>query len=136
MPIPAPSTTLVLPSLRKAWTSVCCGTSSDLIASVWGSCSSVQAPQSGLLHCMPHGKPACHLLSFGTLPPHLGTFTRWNGHRFDLYSPFKAHTAVLQKWRCSASHDSEVVNQNLVLRMKFIGVNRHLCKAAKRYASP
>ena len=44
-----------------------------------------------------------------------------------------AITAVLQKWRCSASHDSEVVNQNLVLRLKFSGENRHLRKAAKRY---
>jgi hypothetical protein len=43
-------------------------------------------------------------------------------------------TAVLQKWRFSASYDSEVVNQNLVLRMKFSGENRHLRKAAKRYA--
>ena len=42
-------------------------------------------------------------------------------------------TAVLQKWRCSASCDSEVVNQNLVLRLKFSGENRHLRKAAKRY---
>jgi len=42
-------------------------------------------------------------------------------------------TAVLQKWRFSASYDSEVVNQNLVLRMKFSGENRHLRKAAKRY---
>jgi hypothetical protein len=41
-------------------------------------------------------------------------------------------TAVLQKWRCSASYDSEVVNQNLVLRLKFSGENRHLRKAAKR----
>jgi len=41
-------------------------------------------------------------------------------------------TAVLQKWRCSASYDSEVVNQNLVLRIKFSGENRHLRKAAKR----
>lgn len=41
-------------------------------------------------------------------------------------------TAVLQKWRCSASYDSEVVYQNLVLRMKFSGENRHLRKAAKR----
>jgi hypothetical protein len=30
----------------------------------------------------------------------------------------EAITAVLQKWRCSASYDSEVVNQNLVLRLK------------------
>ena len=45
----------------------------------------------------------------------------------------EAITAVLQKWRCSASYDSEVVNQNLVLRMKFSGENRHLRKAAKRY---
>ena len=43
-------------------------------------------------------------------------------------------TAVLQKWRCSASYDSEVVNQNLVLRLKFCGENRHLRKAAKRQA--
>jgi len=42
-------------------------------------------------------------------------------------------TAVLQKWRCSASYDSEVVNQNLVLRLKFSGENRHLRKAAERY---
>jgi hypothetical protein len=42
-------------------------------------------------------------------------------------------TAVLQKWRFSASYDSEVVNQNLVLRLKFSGENRHLRKAAKRY---
>lgn len=41
-------------------------------------------------------------------------------------------TAVLQKWRCSASYDSEVVNQNLVLLLKFSGENRHLRKAAKR----
>ena len=41
-------------------------------------------------------------------------------------------TAVLQKWRCSASYDSEVVNQNLVLRLKFSGENRHLRQAAKR----
>ena len=42
-------------------------------------------------------------------------------------------TAVLQKWRFSASYDSEVVNQNLVLRMKFCGEKRHLRKAANRY---
>lgn len=41
-------------------------------------------------------------------------------------------TAVLQKWRFRASYDSEVVNQNLVLRLKFCGENRHLRKAAKR----
>ena len=44
-------------------------------------------------------------------------------------------TAVLQKWRCSASYDSEVVNQSSVLRLKFSGENRHLRKAAKRYAT-
>lgn len=41
-------------------------------------------------------------------------------------------TAVLQKWRCSASYDSEVGNQNLVLRLKFSGENRHLRQAANR----
>src|SRR5690606_23187804 len=74
VPIPAISTTLVFPAFREVWTSVCCGTSSDLVASVYGSCSSVQTPQSGLLHCMPHGKPACHLLGFGALPPRLRAF--------------------------------------------------------------
>jgi len=44
-------------------------------------------------------------------------------------------TAVLQKWRFSASYDSEVVNQNLVLRLKFSGENRHLCKARNRCAA-
>ena len=43
-------------------------------------------------------------------------------------------TSVLQKWRCSASYDSEVVNQNLVLRLKFSGENRHLREAAERYS--
>ena len=46
----------------------------------------------------------------------------------------EAITAVLQKWRCSASYDSEVINQNLVLRMKFSGENRHLREAAERYS--
>jgi hypothetical protein len=41
-------------------------------------------------------------------------------------------TAVLQKWRFSASYDNEVVNKNLVLRLKFSGENRHLRKAANR----
>ncbi|WP_170073243.1 hypothetical protein, partial [Mongoliibacter ruber] len=36
VPIPAISTTSVLPPFRKVWTSVCCATSSDLIASVYG----------------------------------------------------------------------------------------------------
>ena len=41
-------------------------------------------------------------------------------------------TAVLQKWRCSASYDSEVVNQNLVLRLNFCGKNPCLCIAENR----
>ena len=42
-------------------------------------------------------------------------------------------TAVLQKWRFSASYDSFVGNQSSVLRLKFSGENRHLRKAAKRW---
>ena len=42
-------------------------------------------------------------------------------------------TAVLQKWRCSASYDSFVVGSSSVLRLKFSGKNRHLRKAAKRW---
>jgi hypothetical protein len=43
-------------------------------------------------------------------------------------------TAVLQKWRFSASYDSFVVGSSSVLRLKFSGENRHLRKAAKRQA--
>jgi hypothetical protein len=32
---------------------------------------SVQTPQSGLLHCVPHGKPACNLLGLATFTPAL-----------------------------------------------------------------
>jgi len=42
-------------------------------------------------------------------------------------------TAVLQKWRCSASYDSEVLNSSFVLLMKFSDENPRLRKAAKRY---
>jgi hypothetical protein len=41
-------------------------------------------------------------------------------------------TGVWQKWRLSASYDSFVVQQTLVLRMKFCGKNRQLLVAAKR----
>ena len=41
-------------------------------------------------------------------------------------------TAVWQKWRCSASYDSFVGKQTLVLRLKFGGKNRHLRQAANR----
>lgn len=44
-------------------------------------------------------------------------------------------TAVWQKWRCSASYDSFVGKQTLVLRLKFGAENRHLRQAAKRCAS-
>ena len=42
-------------------------------------------------------------------------------------------TAVLQKWRFSASYDSFVLGSSSVLRLNFSGENRHLRKAAKRY---
>ena len=41
-------------------------------------------------------------------------------------------TAPTKNWRFSASHDSFVVNQTFVLRMKFSGRNRQLLVAAKR----
>jgi hypothetical protein len=43
-------------------------------------------------------------------------------------------TAPTRNWRFSASYDSFVGNQTLVLRMKFSGENRQLLVAAKRYA--
>ncbi|AFL85494.1 hypothetical protein Belba_2969 [Belliella baltica DSM 15883] len=102
--IPAISTTLVLPSLWKVGTSVCCVTSSDLIASVYGFCSSVQTPQSGLLHCMPHGKPACHLLGFGTLPPRLKGLSPVGTVNFLTYIHHSRHTQAF------GSMAGEVVN--------------------------
>jgi hypothetical protein len=41
-------------------------------------------------------------------------------------------TAPTRNWRFSASYDSFVVQQTLVLRMKFSGENRQLLVAAKR----
>jgi len=43
-------------------------------------------------------------------------------------------TAVWQKWRCSASYDSFVGNQTVVLRINICGENRHLRQAPNRYA--
>jgi len=65
------------------------------------------------------------------------TFTLWVFLSLikELYSPFKAHTAVWQKWRFSASYDSFVGQQTVVLRINICGENRHLRQAAKRYAS-
>ena len=42
-------------------------------------------------------------------------------------------TAPTKNWRFSASYDSFVVNQTLVLRMNICGKNRQLLVAAKRY---
>ena len=44
-------------------------------------------------------------------------------------------TAPTRNWRFSASYDSLVVQQTLVLRMKFGGKNRQLLVAANRCAS-
>jgi hypothetical protein len=41
-------------------------------------------------------------------------------------------TAPTKNWRFSASYDSFVVEQTLVLRMKFSGENRQLLVAANR----
>ena len=42
-------------------------------------------------------------------------------------------TAVLQKWRFSASYDSFVVGSSSVLRINICGENRHLREAANRW---
>ena len=44
----------------------------------------------------------------------------------------KQVTAPTRNWRFSASYDSFVVEQTLVLRMKFSGENRQLLVAANR----
>ena len=41
-------------------------------------------------------------------------------------------TTVWQKWRFSASYDSIVVHQTVVLSMKICGENRHLRQTVKR----
>jgi len=43
-------------------------------------------------------------------------------------------TAPTKNWRFSASYDSFVVKQTLVLRMNICGENRQLLVAANRYA--
>jgi len=45
-------------------------------------------------------------------------------------------TAPTRNWRVSASYDSFVGNQTLVLRMNICGENRQLLVAANRCASP
>src|SRR5690554_4833366 len=47
----------------------------------------------------------------------------------------KRTTSPIRKQGFRASYDSEVVNQNLVLRLEFSGENRHLRKAAKRFCN-
>ena len=135
MTIPAISTNLVLPSSRKVGTSMCCATSSDLIASVYGSCSSVQTPQSGLLHCMPHGKPACHLLGFGALPPRLRDFHPLERPSFWSIFTIQGTHSTYPKGGVSCSNDSFVIIKSLVFQIKFCGKRPALRVAAKRYAS-
>src|SRR5690606_17580296 len=95
VPIPAISTTLVFPAFRKVWTSVCCGTSSDLVASVYGSCSSVQTPQSGLLHCMPHGRTSLPLAWLRDVTPALKGLSPVGTVNFLTYIHHSRHTQHL-----------------------------------------
>gem|GEM_PF-2821124 len=92
MSIPATSTILVLPPFRKVGTSAACVTSSDLIASVCDSCSSVQTPQSGLLHCMPHGKPALPLAWLRVTTPALKGLSPVGTTIFLVYIHHSRHT--------------------------------------------
>ena len=52
----------------------------------------------------------------------------------DLGKKYERITAPTRNWRFSASYDSFVVQQTLVLRMNICGKNRQLLVAAKRYA--
>jgi hypothetical protein len=57
-----------------------------------------------------------------------------NDHGLQTDSQERQHlTAPTKNWRFSASYDSFVVKQTLVLRMKFSGENRQLLVAANRY---
>ncbi|MBX3164747.1 MAG: hypothetical protein KF900_09715 [Bacteroidetes bacterium] len=49
-----------------------------------------------------------------------------------LKKKYERITAPTQKWQFSASYDSFVVKQTLVIRMKLSGKNRHLRVAANR----
>ena len=48
--------------------------------------------QSGLLQCIPHDKPPCHLLHLGALLPRVRDFNPLGHSLKKLYLPFKAHT--------------------------------------------
>jgi hypothetical protein len=57
-----------------------------------------------------------------------------NDNGFQTDSQERQHlTAPTKNWRFSASYDSFVVKQTLVLRMKFSGENRQLLVAANRW---
>jgi len=47
-----------------------------------------------------------------------------------------AHNSTYKKLAVQCSADTFVVNQTLVLRIKFCGENRQLLVAAKRYQQP
>jgi len=51
----------------------------------------------------------------------------------DLGKKYERITAPTRNWRFSASYDSFVVQQTLVLRMNICGKNRQLLVAANRY---
>ena len=117
--VPIPATSTISAPLSRLRTSAACGTSSNLIASLCSSCSSVQIPQSGLLQCMDHSKPPCHLLSLQARPCAFGTFTLWNVQLLGLYSPFKAHTLAI-------IHCGFVPHQSLI----------HLTRLISRWNNP
>ena len=58
-----------------------------------------------------------------TLKPNTDNVLQWRTSEHQL------PTAFFKKWRCSALYVSEVVDQNLVLRLKFIAKIRHLSQA-------
>ena len=103
VPNPATSTISALPS--RVWTSVWCVTSSGLIASVCGSCSSVQIPQFDLLQFQRHRWQPCHLLSFRARPQRFRDSHPLGCPISGLYSPFKAHTTNMWKNPARRSHD-------------------------------
>ncbi len=90
--IAAGSTTLVTPAFSGIWDvdMMCYLIQPHSLLS--GSCSSVPTTQSGLLQCLDHSKPPCHLLCFEVSPPRSRDLHPL-GHSFkELYLPFKAHT--------------------------------------------
>ena len=128
VPIPAISTISVLPSFQKAWISACCGTSSDLIASVYGFPGRPGYRHRSLAYftaCLTANQPCKNRTGYATCFAS-GRYPRTQGLspvgtvNFLTYIHHSRHAQHLQKIGGS------VVKRSFVLRIKFCS-GRQFC---------